>query len=140
MGARQSAVVITVVLAACASSAEGLACGATSPCPESYVCAAGEQATFRCMLACDLTETVCSNGAICLPIAPGGGGACFLGGLGDHQARCGLDLDCGRGDVCVETPGLGSYCWYGCNRDHPTTCPAAGSECRARDTNIAYCF
>ena len=133
--------IVAIVLAACASSPEGTPCDSMSPCPPSFVCAMDYHGVTRCMLPCDLTETVCSNGEICLPVAVGGGGACYLGGPRLHQALCNQDLDCDRGDVCVRLGGLDPFCWYGCNLDHTSSCPVAGSQCTPSSPGsiIAYC-
>lgn len=115
------ALALQVSASGCGPSVVGRACDSTDPCPTNFVCAPAHDGVARCMRSCDLTETVCSDGTVCLPLASGSGGACYLGGNVAIGASCASDLDCTRTAICIHAGSL-SECRVGCNLDGTHAC------------------
>ena len=143
MQAGVSNVVVTVAVACslaalgCGPSIVGRACDASDPCPTNFVCAPAHDGVDRCMRTCSLTETVCNDGTVCLPLATTGSGACYLGGNVGIGGRCASDLDCTRTAICI---GAGSVteCRVGCNLDGTHMCSGA-LACQPASGGSGYC-
>ena len=80
------------------------------------------------------TQTVCSDGTICIGTGSSSmGGACYLGGNIAIGSPCTSTLDCTRTALCLSA-GAVSECRVGCNLDGTHGCnagffcqPTAGS-------------
>ena len=125
----------------CGPSVVGRACDSCDPCPANFACAAAHDGTTRCMRECNLSETVCSDGTVCLPL--GGspmGGACYLGGNVGFGQACTGDLDCTRTAICVSNPATGAtQCIVACNLDGTHAC-SGGLTCQPTSGSTAgYC-
>lgn len=124
-------------VAGCGPSVVGRACESTDPCPTNFVCAPAHDGVDRCMRTCSLTETVCSDGTVCLPLSGTGGGACYLGGNIAIGAACSSDLDCTRTAICIHAGAL-SECRVGCNIDGTHECNGSLS-CQRTNGSAGYC-
>lgn len=105
----------------CGPSITGRACDASDPCPTHFACVPAHDGVTRCMRECDLSETVCQDGTVCLPLGGSTGFACYLGGNTPVGGTCTSDLDCTRDALCVHAGSL-AQCFIGCNLDGTHRC------------------
>ncbi len=121
------------------SSIPGTPCSSSDPCPDRYTCVPAFDGQNRCMQDCTTEDTVCSDGRICLPLASGTGGVCYLGGNVAIGSDCTGNLECTRGSFCISPLSGGqAICLAGCNLDGSHGC-AGAQPCLSTVQGNGYC-
>jgi hypothetical protein len=142
MGQREAlalAFVTALTTMGCGQSIAGRACDASTPCPSGYSCVTAHDGSTRCMMDCELNETVCRDGKACLPLSVSGG-ACYLGGNVAIGGDCTSDLDCTRTAICIRSAATGqAICLEGCNLDGTHDCPNMQPCLPTSGGVIGYC-
>lgn len=110
-------------------AAIGSPCGGALACPPSLTCVGNGQGAFFCMQHCDDIGGLCAAGPLCVELADGAGGVCYVGGDQGKGVACTSSLQCAAGLGCIG--GDERFCVPFCQ-------PATGEGCAADARCVAF--
>lgn len=111
----------------CGGKAPGIECASATECREGHVCAAGVDATTRCMLPCEPGTFLCADGSLCLDRGADGH-LCWFGGRTPYRMPCTDTPECEPGTLCV-AGDTQSTCEQGCEPTSDLICRTGLETC-----------